>query len=116
MTICEACGLRNPTPLHDKRRCDAMVYMAKMEAFGYARLPARCVTRAFREAGVQVYHGPVSTERTGNWIQKPFLVAFLASCKGKKLRGISLRLQVHKIVLSIIRDNPPPSPPVPLDV
>lgn len=116
MTICKACGLRNPTPLHTKRRCDDRIFITKMERFGYARVPARCLTRAFKEAGGPVVHGAITMDRTGNWVPKWFLDVFLASCAGKKLYGLPPRLQVHKVVLRVTRSPIPPAAAVPLGI
>jgi hypothetical protein len=101
--ICEACGSVNPPHYHFGRQCEARRDIERMKGFGYVPIPGRCLTRAFRAAGVPVFHGPTTLDQTGNWVPKWFWDVFVASCGGRILRGHALRRHVEAVVEWVVR-------------
>ncbi len=110
--VCDACGLVDPSPRHFGRQCEAKRYIERMEGFGYVRVRARSLTRAFRAVGVPVIHGPVTLDLMGNWVPKWFWDVFVASCGGRILRGHALRRHVKAVVDWVVHGPRGSSPPL----
>lgn len=99
MNTCMLCGMSNPSRTHPtSRRCVAKQRIAQLKAAGYAPIPYRRWTRAFKAEGVRVVHAPVTQDRTGNWVEKTFLDGFVAQRRVQAFRKLPFKLQVADYV------------------
>ncbi|NOK34279.1 hypothetical protein HMI49_13840 [Corallococcus exercitus] len=107
--ICDTCGMMNvPNSHFGSRECEAKRYIRKMEALGYAPFPCRRWTRAFRSAGLQVVHGPITLNREGNWAPKWILDSFKAARTMAYIRKLPFKEQVAwhmKVALLVERHH-----------
>lgn len=78
---------------YDERHSEVEEFLRQMMREGYARVPCRRWTRAFRKIGVYVIHGPRTINRLGNWVPERFLNMFREGRKRDDLRGCSLEIQ-----------------------
>lgn len=93
--ICDSCGMVDVPPSHfGSRVCADKQLIARLEALGYAPIPYRRWTRAFRKAGMVVVHGPITINRTGNWAPKWLLDGFKKARALESFRKLDFREQV----------------------
>lgn len=96
---CGRCGAVEPPSSHyGSQVCRAKRFIQAMERRGFARVPARRWTRAFRRAGAPVVHGPVSVSKTGNWVPEEYLTALVEHRRHDEFRMLPFHLQVAAVV------------------
>jgi hypothetical protein len=96
---CLKCGYSRPTSAHNGSRvCEAWRFIGMMKAIGFAPIPARRWTRAFKKYGVPIVYGDVTLSRTGNWVSKAFLDGFIASRRLASFRQLPFLEQVETYV------------------
>jgi hypothetical protein len=93
--ICDNCGMVDvPTSHFGSRLCAEKRQIAEMQALGYAPIPYRRWTRAFKKNGVPVVHGPITIYRTGNWAPKWFVDGFKKARALESFRKLDFQEQV----------------------
>ncbi|WNG24129.1 hypothetical protein F0U62_08905 [Cystobacter fuscus] len=103
---CLRCSFVGPRVWHyGSRVCQARVFIAGMKARGYVPIPQRRWKRRFKKEGVDVVHGPISDNSTGNWAPRRFVEELIENRRHAGFRKLPFHLQVKSVVLDVMMEE-----------